>query len=97
LAYYGDAFRSLSRSNRIAGIGSSLTNEASLSLTNRTRRRLNEAELVRMHREGESLEFSTGSSRRDGSNPAGVQDPVLSRALDLLKGLAVVQQFRPPL
>jgi len=97
LAYYGDAFRSLSRSNRIAGIGSSLTNEASLSLTNRTRRRLNEAELVRMQREGESLEFSTGSSRRDGSNPAGVQDPVLSRALDLLKGLAVVQQFRPPL
>ncbi|HKQ39672.1 MAG TPA: S41 family peptidase [Verrucomicrobiae bacterium] len=98
LAYYGDAFRTVSRSNRIVGAGLSLTNEANLSLTNRTRRRINEAELVRMQREGESLEFATGLPRRDsGSNTPGVQDPVLSRALDLLKGLAVVQQFRPPL
>ena len=97
LAFYGDAF--YARSNRLAGAGTGFTNEASLSLTNRpTRRRINEAELVRMQREGESLEFSTNSPRRDaGLSPPGVQDPVLSRALDLLKGLAVVQQFRPPL
>jgi len=97
LAYYGDAFRTI-RSNRVASAGTSLTNEASLSLTNRTRRRINEAELVRMQREGESLDFSTSSRFRDGAPaPPGIQDPVLSRALDLLKGLAVVQQFRPPL
>ena len=98
LTYYGDAFRSISRSNRMASVGTGFTNETSLSLTNRTRRRINEAELVRMQREGESLEFPSGSPRRDGASaPPGVQDPVLSRALDLLKGLAVVQQFRPPL
>lgn len=97
LAYYGDAFRMM-RSNRIASAGLSLTNEAGLAITNRSRRRINEAELVRMQREGESLEFSVGSTRRDGTPaPPSVQDPVLSRALDLLKGLAVVQQFRPPL
>ena len=98
LAYYEDAFRELVRSNRLAGVSTSFTNEAGLSLTNRPRRRLNEAELVRMQREGESIEFSTSGTRRDGASaPPTVQDPVLSRALDLLKGLAVVQQFRPSL
>ena len=98
LAYYGDAFRAISRSNRITSAGTTFTNEASLSLTNRSRRRINEAELVRMQREGESLDFSASAPRRDGgTSPIGMQDPVLSRALDLLKGLAVVQQFRPPL
>jgi peptidase S41-like protein len=98
LAYYGDAYKSLARSNRLAGISTGLTNEASLSLTNRRPRRINEAELVRMQREGESLDFSTNSAQRDPAfGPPTVQDPVLSRALDLLKGLAVVQQFRPSL
>ena len=98
LAYYEDAFRILVRSNQLAGISAGFTNEATLSLTNRPRRRINEAELVRMQREGESFEFSTNSARRDGpAAPPTVQDPVLSRALDLLKGLAVVQQFRPSL
>jgi C-terminal processing protease CtpA/Prc len=98
LAYYQDAYRALVRSNQLAGISTSFTNEASLSLTNRPRRRINEAELVRMQREGESFDFSTNSARRDGASaPPTVQDPVLSRALDLLKGLAVVQQFRPSL
>jgi hypothetical protein len=96
LAYYGDAF--YSRSNRLATVGTSLTNETGLSLTNRPRRRINEAELVRMQREGESFDFSLNSGRRDaGTTPPSMQDPALSRALDLLKGLAVVQQFRPPL
>lgn len=98
LAYYGDAFRSLAISNRLAGLGARLTNEAGLSLTNRRPRRINEAELVRMQRDGESIDFSTNRPQRDPeSGPLTVQDPVLSRALDLLKGLAVVQQFRPSL
>ena len=96
MAYYGDAF--YSRSNRLVTAGTSFTNEAGLSLTNRPRRRINEAELVRMQREGESFDFSLNSGRRDaGTSPPSMQDPALSRALDLLKGLAVVQQFRPPL
>lgn len=98
LAYYSDAYKSLSRSNRLAAIGGISTNEFSLSLTNRRPRRVNEAELVRMQREGESFEFPTTTPLRDGpAGPPTVQDPVLSRAIDLLKGLAVVQQFRPSL
>jgi hypothetical protein len=98
LAYYGDAYRSLVRSNRLAGIMSGFTNEASPTLSNRRPRRINEAELVRMQREGESIDFSTNSNQREaGGGAPTLQDPVLSRALDLLKGLAVVQQFRPSL
>jgi hypothetical protein len=95
LAYYGDAYKNLARSNRVASVSGLSTNEVSLNLTNRRPRRINEAELVRMQREGESLDFSTNLSQREG--PPSIQDPVLSRALDLLKGLAVVQQFRPSL
>ena len=98
LAYYGDAYKNLMRSNRLAGITSGLTNEASLTLSNRRPRRINEAELVRMQRDGESLDFSSNSNQRDAANASPtLQDPVLSRALDLLKGFAVVQQFRPSL
>lgn len=98
LAYYADAFKNLSRSNRLAATSGISTNEVSLSLTNRRPRRVNEAELVRMQREGESFEFPTNSPQREApSGPPTVQDPVLGRAIDLLKGLAVVQQFRPSL
>jgi hypothetical protein len=98
LAYYGAVYKNLARSNRLAAASIGFTNEASLSLTNRRPRRINEAELVRMQREGESLDFSTNSTQREPApGTPTVQDPVLSRALDLLKGLAVVQQFRPAL
>ena len=98
LAYYGDAYKNLVRSNRLAGVKSGLPNEVSLTLSNRRPRRINEAELVRMQREGESLDFSSNPTQREAGNTGPtLQDPVLSRALDLLKGLAVVQQFRPSL
>lgn len=98
LKYYSDAYKDLARSNRVASVTGISTNELSLSLTNRRPRRVNEAELVRMQREGESFEFPSLNPSREGpAGPPTVQDPVLSRALDLLKGLAVVQQFRPAL
>lgn len=98
LEYYEDAYKVLAKTNPSLAVG---TNEVHASTTNRgPRRRLNEAELVRMSREGQSID-------RDsiGSNPTPplpeptvpqVTDPALARALDLLKGLAVVQQFRSP-
>jgi hypothetical protein len=66
---------------------------ASGQSTNRTRRRLNEAELVRMQRDGVDLE---SESMVAPSTPAGpvITDPALSRALDLLKGLALAYKRR---
>ena len=59
--------------------------------------RMNEAQLVREQREGAELEpqLSAGSRFQTDPNLKIVRDPVLARALDLLKGLAVVQKGRP--
>jgi hypothetical protein len=55
-------------------------------------RRVNEAELIR--EQGEDKEPDEISSR-DAPDAPVMADPVLARALDLLKGLAVVQPNRP--
>lgn len=99
--YYADAFRQLQKIN---GDGAPETT-ASLSTTNAPGRRshFNEAELVRERREGSGIEdaFSTNelqlgrtnATENDSEEPV-VHDPALARALDLLKGLAVVRQSR---
>lgn len=94
LAYYADAFKILVSNARSLTV---TTNVTLASGTNRApRRRMNEAELVRMSREG--IEHDVIAANPTPAVPEPVvpviTDPVLARALDLLKGLAVVQQFR---
>lgn len=71
----------------------SVTNLADDGLTNRVRRRINEAELVRQQREGSDVEDETSANplRAEPGKPV-ITDPALARAIDLLKALAVVQQ-----
>jgi hypothetical protein len=89
-AFLQDAYRVTARSNgTVAG-----TNQVAGASTNRQpRRRLNEAELVRMQREG--IDFDEFVPGRDAgpARPPVITDPALARALDLLKGLAVVHRF----
>jgi hypothetical protein len=60
------------------------------------RRRINEAALVRQQREGADLDEPTTPSLKPKADDTPVlADPALLRGLDLLKGLAVVQQQRP--
>lgn len=68
-----------------------------LGSTNIPRKRLNEAELVRRRREGLSEDEDAPDSRARPAEAAKplVRDPALARALDLLKGLAVVGRTRP--
>ncbi len=92
-AYLADAFKVVPGASSSGGASLVLTNQA--NGTNRARRvRFNEAELVRERKEG----FSPDSAPDDAAEapPEGpmVQDPVLARALDVLKGLAVVRQSR---
>jgi len=94
LMWYEDAFKTLTKAR--AGIVS--TND-SASATNRApRRRPNEADLVRMSREGQFPDrdpLTTNPPARPAELAVPlVADPALARALDLLKGLVVVQQFR---
>jgi hypothetical protein len=92
-AYYSDAFRLAGRGDLSAGVAMTLANPP--SGTNRVTRRprFNEAELVRERREGLTEGDMTGARERDVEKPM-VYDPALARALDLLKGLAVVRQSR---
>jgi C-terminal processing protease CtpA/Prc len=90
-AYFADPFKDLRRTNLVAA--GSLTSTNGAAGTNRVRRtRFNEAELVRQRREGfdPDLEVTTDD---DLERPT-VRDPVLARALDVLKGLTVVRQSR---
>jgi len=88
--YYADAFQVIPNTNLTASSSLSPTNLA--GTTNRTARRprFNEAELVRERREGATLDLDENEKESEPDKPV-VHDPVLARALDLLKGLAVVR------
>jgi C-terminal processing protease CtpA/Prc len=88
-AYFVDAYKVLPKPGSPA-----VTNLASLSVTNKPRRRLNEAELVRMLREGENPEEEVARAARPELARPVITDPALSRAIDLLKALAVVRNTR---
>jgi len=92
--YLEDPYTKLARTGVLAGTSVGSTNLLS-STTNRTRHRINEAELVRMLRDGESFEGESNLTTRtlEMVRPT-VKDPVLVRALDLIKGLAVLRQYR---
>lgn len=89
-AYFLDAYKVLPRAT--AG---GMTNLASVTITNKPRKRMNEAELVRMLRDGESPEDENAKPARPSEPPKPlITDPALARAIDLLKALAVVRQTR---
>ncbi len=94
-AWFADPFRQLTppgTNQPSADLASAETNRA-------PRRRINEAELVRMSRDGQNIEreptATSGSMTAEPAAPA-IQDAALARAVDVLKGLAIVQQFRAP-
>jgi C-terminal processing protease CtpA/Prc len=90
-AYYDNAYANLV----VAGPTSSAI--TSVEGTNRAtrRQRISEADLVRERREGTNLnvENFTAARDREPEKPA-IRDPVLARAVDLLKGLAVLRRVR---
>jgi C-terminal processing protease CtpA/Prc len=90
--YYADAFWMVPKTNLVAGVSTngSGTNQSA------HRVRFNEAELVREHREGLDRETNAPNlrSRETELETPLISDPALARALDLLKGLAVVRQPR---
>lgn len=87
-AYLNDPFKA------IAKAAPGLTSSG--STTNRVirRTRTTEADLVRARREGLNLEDETIPSRDPEPETPLIRDPALARAVDLLKGLAVVRRTR---
>jgi len=88
-AYLADPFADLTSPTDQTASSLSSTNSAS---TNRVRRRISEADLVRARRDGTTLD---DLPEKEEPEKAEVRDPALARALDVLKGLAVVRQFKP--
>lgn len=88
-SYYKDAFKELEHSNLLSIVS---TNPA--GGTNRTVRRtpFNEAELVRERKEGTLPDSELDAEKAVEAEPLLVRDPALARALDVLKGLALVRQ-----
>jgi len=92
-AYYVDAFKMADRTNLQASAAGSTTGLGNGTNRLARRPRFNEAELVRERREGVSEADVTAMRGREPDQPM-VQDPTLARALDLLRGLALVRQPR---
>ena len=90
-AWFADAFAIIpSGSNAAASAG--VTNVASSAGRAARRPRISEADLVRERREGVPLEeLQTRATEPDKPQ---IGDPALARAIDLLKGLAVVRRSR---
>jgi C-terminal processing protease CtpA/Prc len=90
-AFYADAFLVVPKTNQVAS--ASATNQPNGTNQSSRRVRLNEAELVRERKAGVNLDDETAKRPPEPQVPV-VSDPALARALDLLKGLAVVRQSR---
>jgi hypothetical protein len=91
-AYFADAFKLLSKPTAQLR---ATNNPVQIGSTNRDRRRVNEAELVRLQREGRTLnedDLTAGEPPPVQGPDALVRDPALARALDLLKGIAIVER-----
>jgi hypothetical protein len=89
-AFLDDPYATSTRTNLMAASTNSMT------ATNRPARRTrpNEADLVRARRDGLSLDGEFPVGRDIEPEKPVIRDPALARAVDLLKGLAVVRRSR---
>jgi hypothetical protein len=83
-AYFADAFR-VSTTNAAGSVAASAGRRV----------RFSEADLARERRDAGSGDTPAMRARRPEPDKPAVSDPVLARALDLLKGLAVVRRAQP--
>lgn len=87
-AYYDDPFKEMRKGAQAA---SPARANPGISTNRFSRRGLNEAELVRRHREGVPLDEGGAAA---GSDQPQMNDPALARALDFLKGVSVAARLR---
>ena len=93
-AYLEDPYRSMGKTSSLVSDRGGLGRGAGFVFNDRRRRRMNEAELVRMQHEGLDVDQESAAPMAEQSLKVTMQDPVLGRALDFVKGLAVVQNRR---
>jgi hypothetical protein len=100
-AYYADPYREIAKPlNLLAQFGPSGTNANGTGATNHSHAPLTEADLIRERKErpGLDMEYApmySGTERDTATDKPLVRDPVLGRALDLIKGISVLRTPRP--
>ena len=100
-AYYADPYREIAKPlNLLAQAGGSGTNGSGNGATNHSHAPLTEADLIRERKErpGLDMEYApiySGTERDGAADKPLVRDPVLGRALDLIKGISVLRTPRP--
>jgi hypothetical protein len=92
--FLDDPYGSLARPVAAGGGGQALTNQPAGTNRVTRRTRTSEADLVKARRDGLNLDGELPESRSSEPAKPLLRDPVLARALDLLKGLAVVRASR---
>jgi hypothetical protein len=92
-ACFADPYRETAKPAELALTSESSVATNAAAVTNRSARRLrpSEADLVRLRREGVPLDGELITGRAPEPDRPILRDRVLSRAVDLLKGLAVVR------
>ena len=90
--FYADAYANPARTNELATGGLSLTNETDETNPSTRELRITEADLVREKREGITADEDVTTIRNEEKEKPVIREPSLARAVDLLKGLAVVRQ-----
>lgn len=88
--YYDDPYANLDRSSNGESKLATADGEGVIS----KRVRVTEADLVREKRGDGDLETLAGARATSEERPPKVSDPALARAIDLLKGLSVVRQWK---
>ncbi|MBI4324154.1 MAG: hypothetical protein HY674_02705 [Chloroflexi bacterium] len=90
--YFQDAFKLLAAGPVLAAMAGGSNTLSGVATNPFARRGLNEAELVRRHREG--IGTDAEAKNREAEARPVIRDPVLARSIDFLKGLAMAQQLR---
>ena len=93
-AYMADAYATPSKTVLSGNDSATSTNVASVIKRAPRRVRLTEADLVRARREGIRLDEDLTPQPENEPEKPVIRDPALARAVDLLKGLAVVRRTR---
>lgn len=93
-AYMADAYATPARSNSATNDATTATNITSTTKYTPRRARLTEADLVRARREGVRIDEDLKPQTEVEPERPTIRDPALARAIDLLKGLAVVRRTR---
>jgi len=100
-AYYADPYREIAKPlNLVAQLAGSGTNGSGNAATNHPHAPLTEADLIRERKERPGLDMDyaplySGTDQNPAAAKPAVRDPVLGRALDLIKGISVLRPMRP--